>query len=293
MAFEMVHTQTGDGVRLDGSMRTSESGGSQLDVDCAIFHHGVGGSFYGTRFYDVLEASLVAQGCSVIRTNNRGHDLIYNSPKGRLGAAYENVDDCRLDWQAWLDFAKQQGYQRILLGGHSLGAVKTIYFLANGGDPAVKYAAAFSPPRFSYQHYAGKQGGDGFAAFFANAKKLVDDGKPQTLIDVEIPTHVVLTAATYVDKYGPADRYDIVKHLPNVQVPILVTIGTVEDNGLASPEYFAFAGLTERLQELAKDTPRLTVASVEGANHVYTDKAEALWDTTLGWMQQATVSAPR
>ncbi len=72
-----------------------------------------------------------------------------------------------------------------------------------------------------------------------------------------------------------------------------MTIGTVEDNGLASPEYFAFAGLTERLQELAKDTPRLTVASVEGANHVYTDKAEALWDTTLGWMQQATVSAPR
>ena len=53
---------------------------------------------------------LVEGGCSVLRVNNRGHDPIsmaaYNSAgRSPLGAAYEMVDDCRQDWDAWIGFA--------------------------------------------------------------------------------------------------------------------------------------------------------------------------------------------
>ncbi len=46
-----------------------------------------------------------------------------------------------------------------------------------------------------------------------------------TLVAVGIPTFLLLTARTFVDKYGPDERYDILKHLPNVSVPLLVTTG--------------------------------------------------------------------
>lgn len=53
--------------------------------------------------------------------NNRGHDTIYGADvKGEIkpqGAAYEIVDDCRYDWDAWIGFAAAQGFSRIGVWG--------------------------------------------------------------------------------------------------------------------------------------------------------------------------------
>ena len=134
MSIDLVQVRTNDDVRLDGVLTLPESSSvPALGFDAAILHHGVGGNFYGPSFWPTMTNGLVAKGCAVLRVNNRGHDLMYNSPKGRLGAAYEAVDDCRHDWRAWLDFLESRGYRRIALWGHSLGAVKTIHYLAAEG----------------------------------------------------------------------------------------------------------------------------------------------------------------
>ena len=286
MALELVSIQTDDGLQLDGSFRTTGStGASRLAVDCAILHHGAGLSFYATRFYEVLERSLVNEGCAVVRANNRGHDLIYNGPKGRLGTAYENLDDCRLDWRAWIDFAEQQGFRRILVVGHSLGAVKTIYYLATEEDTRVPCAIAVSPPRFCFENFKSRDGGERFVQFYERAKGLVDAGDPEALIDVDIPTQLIITAHNYVDKYGPADRYDIVKHLPSVRVPILVTIASQEDIGVASPR-FPFKGLTRVVEQMAQELPQLSFELVQGADHYYTDRADDLSSAANNWLKR-------
>jgi pimeloyl-ACP methyl ester carboxylesterase len=285
MNVELVRTVAADGVRLAGMLRQPAVGGaSRLPVDVVIMHHGVGGNFYNEYFQDQMADALLERGCAVLRVNNRGHDLAYNSPAGRLGAAFEVVNDCRHDWTAWIDLAEARGYQRIGLWGHSLGAVKTIYFLATQGDPRVARAIASSPPRFSYSAYLARPDRAAFLADYERARQMLDQGAPNDLLAVDIPTSVVLAARTYVDKYGPEERYDILKHLPNVAVPLLVTIGGEEGARPDSADRFPFGGLADQVVALAGRVPTLTFALIPGADHFYTGQTEALWAAVERWL---------
>ena len=65
----------------------------------------------------------------------RGRDPIayFATPGGstRVGAAYEMVSDCQSDIATWVDLLKKQGYRRLGLIGHSLGAVKAAFYACN------------------------------------------------------------------------------------------------------------------------------------------------------------------
>jgi pimeloyl-ACP methyl ester carboxylesterase len=294
MNVELVRTAAADGVRLVGTLRQPAAGSAaRLPVDVVIMHHGVGGNFYNEHFQDVMGDALLERGCAVLRVNNRGHDLAYNSPAGRLGAAFEVVDDCRHDWTAWIDLAAARGYRRIGLWGHSLGAVKTIYFLATQGDARVVRAVASSPPRFSYSAYAARPDRAAFLADYERARQMLDQGAPDDLLAVDIPTSVVLAARTYVDKYGPDERYDIVRHLPGVSIPLLVTIGGEEGARPDSPDRFPFGGLAEQVAALADRQSNLTFELIPGADHFYTGTTDALWAAVERWLESAAADVAR
>ena len=161
MLVDLVHTHTSDNLRLDGFLRrpASTTGSSRFGIDVAICFHGVTGNFYQAGVFDEATDRLVDGGCAVLRVNNRGHDPISmaaynNAGRSPLGAAYEMVDDCRYDWDAWIGFAVEQGFQSIGVWGHSLGAVKSIYYMAKERDPRVRCLIAASPPRFSYRLFS-------------------------------------------------------------------------------------------------------------------------------------------
>ena len=290
MNVELVRVVTADGVRLEGTLRRAESPETRaLPVDVMIFHHGVGGNFYNQTFFEPMSDAFLALGCDVLRVNNRGHDLAFNSPMGRLGAAFENVDDCRHDWTAWLDFADARGYGQIGVWGQSLGAVKTIYFLSTQGlsvqgDARIARAITTSPPRFSHSAYRARPDGAAFLTYYDRAQQLVESGDPDSLFAANIPTSLIATARTYVDKYGPAERYDIVKHLPNVKTPLLVTIGGEEGIYGGRPDRFAFGGLAEKVAALASDLPNVTFELIPGADHAYTNRTEQLWAAVERWL---------
>jgi pimeloyl-ACP methyl ester carboxylesterase len=285
MNVELVRVVTADGVRLEGTLRVPEAPETgRLPVDIVIFHHGVGGNFYNQTFFEPMSDAFLDLGCAVLRANNRGHDLAFNSPAGRLGAAFETVDDCRHDWTAWTDFAEARGFRQIGLWGQSLGAVKTIYFLAVQGDERIARAITTSPPRFSHSAYKGREDGAAFIAYYDQAQKSMDDGQPNSLFAADLPTSLIATARTYVDKYGPAERYDVLKHLPNVKTPLLLTIGGEEGIYQDRPDRFAFGGLAEQVSALASDLPNVTFELIEGADHAYTGRTDQLWTAVERWL---------
>jgi pimeloyl-ACP methyl ester carboxylesterase len=285
---ELVRVVTVDGVRLEGALRLPESPDtSPLPVDLMIFHHGVGGNFYNPSFFEAMSDFFLDLGCAVLRVNNRGHDLAYNSPAGRLGAAFETVDDCRHDWTAWLDFAESRGYRQIGVWGQSLGAVKTTYFLSVQGDDRIARAITTSPPRFSYSLYRTRQHHEVFEEQLGRAQRAIEEGQPLQMLAFDIPTSLLITAATYVDKYGPAERYDILTHLPNVRTPLLVTIGGEEGVRPDGPDAFPFGGLAESVAALAKDLPNVTFELVPGADHAYTNRTDELWAVVERWLVPA------
>jgi pimeloyl-ACP methyl ester carboxylesterase len=285
MNVELVNVETADGIRLDGALRTPGVGvDPRLGLDMVICHHGVGDNFYNRSFFDDLGALLLADGCAVLRVNSRGHDLVFRTPRGKLGAEYEVVDDSRLDWRAWLDFAASSGYQRLGLWGHSLGAVKTIYYQSVERDPRVVCAIASSPPRFAHDAYAASEDGPRFTADMARAQQLVQAGQPEAIVEAVVPLVTTFSARTYVDKYGPDGRYDIFAHLPAASAPLLVTLGELEIGGLA------FRDLAARGPALHAASPRVSYQLIAGADHSYTDRVPDLWRAVRGWLSEVGLS---
>ncbi len=292
MSTELVNVRASDGVRLDGVWRTPEaSSGNGLPVDVMLLHHGVGGNFYGSGPFESFVPKLLENGCATVRVNNRGHDAVSNAVRDgqrtRFGAAYEIIDDCRQDWNAWLDFAQEQGYERIGVWGHSLGAVKSIYHAAVEHDQRVTCVIAGSPPRFSYSFYSNvgawsteEEAGKRYNETCALAQSYVDKGDAEQLIQVEFPVPLLVSAGTYVDKYGPAEQYDVVKRIPEVTAPLFCIVGSAEPL-----EQFPFWGLPEELQRLDGEVENFTFAYIEGANHAYSEHRQEVWDVTESWLR--------
>lgn len=290
MQLELVSVKTSDGVRLDGTLARPAAGTtSPFGVDAVILHHGFSANFYGPGFFGEMQEALANAGVAALRVNNRGHDLVYNSAIGRLGSSFETMEDCRLDWQAWLDFATELGYRSIVVWGHSLGAVKTAYVMATESDTRVAGAIVSSPPRFSHSYVASMERGDAWLKAAADAQALVDAGRGQELMAVTEPLNTLMAPATIADKYGPAERYNVLDLLPRSGVPVLVTLGGDEGTGPEKADWTAFGHLDAQLTELASKHPHVEYHNVPGANHQYFGKTEELWAVARGWLLQLPV----
>jgi dipeptidyl aminopeptidase/acylaminoacyl peptidase len=288
MQVDLVNVTTQDGVRLDGIWRKPEiENESKLGVDVVLLMHGVGGNFYGAGMFEDYSDTLLERGCAVLRVNNRGHDPISRVTVGeepkRFGGAYEVIDECRADWKAWVDFAISKGYKQIALWGHSLGATKSIYYMAQEHDSRVKCVVAGSPPRFSYTAFSKMAEGKEFEEMAAYTQKLIDDGQPDYLVDSLNPYPVLVTAEVWVQKYGPEEKYNILKHIPNVRVPLLVLIGTQEEIDLMT-----FRGSRQEIEQLEGELGNLEFESIPGADHSYTlnNSREYVWKLVSSWLEK-------
>lgn len=286
MLVDLVQTTTADGIRLDGMLQTPTTGQAALPLDGVCLVHGTGGNFYSSTLFDAFSERFLALGCAVLRINTRGHDGISTATTARggrrLGAAYEVVDDCRHDIAAWLEWLRQRVGPRAGLVGHSLGAVKCLYALAQ--DPTLPAAGvvAVSPPRLSYSWFCSTAKAEEFLQTYHQAQQQIDRGRPDALLDAKFPLPFVITAAGYVEKYGPDERYNYLRLLPVVKCPTLVTLGSIEVRDNA-----AFQAAPEALQERSAKQANLQTASIEGADHFYSGVRAQVVAAAETWLRSA------
>jgi pimeloyl-ACP methyl ester carboxylesterase len=299
MHVELVRTTTRDGLRLDGAL--VEGVGSLCRNDAqlqskdfarqrlptpsaAVLLHGVAGNFYTSSTFDVVIPKLLELGLDVLSVNTRGHDSVFGSMAGnvrrRLGAAYETVDDCRLDIGAWIEFLASRGHASVVLVGHSLGAIKAVYAQAHEKWPHVAAVIAASPPRLSYSAFMNSAESSVFWESMSTAERMVAEGRGDDLFTGKFPFPLLITAAGYIDKYGPAERYNILRFAAELPCPALFTYGSKELTGGG----IAFADLPEALMGLPSADGR-QVAVIEGADHVYTGVSDELAATVLEWLR--------
>jgi pimeloyl-ACP methyl ester carboxylesterase len=285
MLLDLVQTTTRDGIRLDGSFQSPGAlGSASLSLDSVCLVHGTGSNFYSSTLFDSLAARFLELGCAVLRINTRGHDLMSNAatPKGsrRLGAAYELVDECRHDLVAWIEWLQQRAGPRIGLVGHSLGAVKCLYALAQDNRLPIRCLAALSPPRLSYSWFCANSEGPQFLESYARAERYLEEGQPAALLEVKVPLSYAISAAGYVDKYGPDERYNYLSLLPGVPCPLLLTLGSIE-----MENHMPFRGIPEALASLGNLKGRLTVQTIAGADHFYSGVRADLVACVETWMR--------
>ncbi len=289
MLVELVRTKTSDGLRLDGSLALPAAKQTEPPVaDAAILLHGVGGSFFGGAMFDPLSDRLLELGIAAVRVNTRGHGSINMIPSDggatRGGAAFEVVDQCRYDINAWCDFLVGRGMSRVVLVGHSLGAIKAVYSAAQAPHPNVVAVIAASPPRLSHSSFQVGPRSHDFFESLATAKQLVKEGRPEQLITATFPFPLLISAASYVDKYGD-ERYNILKFVSQLACPALFTYGSIEleQGGIA------FAGLPDAILQAvsgAEEAGRFKpdIMTIADADHFYTGKYDELAGVVAKWL---------
>jgi pimeloyl-ACP methyl ester carboxylesterase len=280
---DLVKATTRDGVQLDGMFQAASSPAA-LGLDAVCFVHGTGGNFYSSTLFSELAQYFLSQGCGVLRVNTRGHDGISTAVTAcggrRLGAAYETVDDCRHDVAAWLEWLRQHAGPRSALLGHSLGAVKAIYAVTQQPTLAPGRLLALSPPRLSYRTFCTGAQRTQFLDCYERAEQAVERGQPATLLEVQVPLPMAITAAGYLEKYGPAERYNFVPLLSGLTCPTWITLG-----GNEVQSNMAFQGLPEDLQLVSAQRQSVQVAVIPEADHFYTGVRTALVDRIDRWLR--------
>ena len=284
MHVELVRTLTPDGMRLDGALLAGDEI-SRRPVDAALCLHGVGANFYTSSALEAISPAMRQLGIAVLLANTRGHDSLYTASvamgRRRQGAAVEIVDECRLDVAGWCKFLGERGLEKILLMGHSLGAIKAVYSQAHEPIGSVVGLIAASPPRLSCQAFKNSLESASFFDSLATAEQLVKSGREDELFVAKFPFPLLISATSYIDKYGPAERYNILDFAANVAVPALFTYGSkeLESGGIA------FASLPEALAKLPEKRGAIEVQVIAGADHNYTGCGESLAAAMSKWIQ--------
>ncbi len=103
---------------------------------CVIFIHGMCQTIIDNYFTTVWGNILSKNNIGFLYEHNRGHsienDIIMKDGSfKRYGCMYEIFEDCIYDIDLAINKAKELGYKRFILMGHSYGCNKLIYYYYN------------------------------------------------------------------------------------------------------------------------------------------------------------------
>lgn len=117
---------------------------------------GIHGNFYSNPFYYNIGDTLNSANYDFIyaQTNDAFGQIetfnVNTKEKEIIGSWNERFSYIDEDIDAYLTWACKEGYEHIILAGHSLGANKVIYYLSNNHDPRVEHFFLLSPANLTY-----------------------------------------------------------------------------------------------------------------------------------------------
>jgi alpha-beta hydrolase superfamily lysophospholipase len=134
---QLVYVRTQDDILDSGVIFTAPKDSAKPVA--VILIHGWGVNFYEPT-YVATGRALAERGYTSIAGNTRMHDLgnveAWRGDKRVRGGGYWGVTSEEVrDLAAWIDFAEERGFKRVVLVGHSAGAAAVRIYAAGKQDP--------------------------------------------------------------------------------------------------------------------------------------------------------------
>lgn len=176
---DLVTIVTNDGWELDSVLYTPDSGAPS---DTLLLHvHGKGATMLDApaRWLPDMLPQF-----SHYAFNMRNHALAYNTHRPDVpvaGGMYESLEEGKADLEAAIEFAKSEGFTRIVVCAHSSGGYYAGVFLPH--DSAVVGRVLLSPlmdNKFAFEWWYPEPGQ--LEDALASARQLVAEGRPDELI---------------------------------------------------------------------------------------------------------------
>ena len=260
---ELVYAQSEDGILLDGAViRPTRASAGSVSI---VWIHGMASRFSAPTTVHIGR-EVARCGYAFVTGNNRGHDFgaMVREASGKSvlrGGGWELFGEAPRDVAGWIDFAMDRGSRGVVLVGHSLGAMKATFYLAERSDPRVLALIAASPGVKAGRVYRD-------ADVVALAERMVSEGQGADLLPWGIsPYHATtISAASYVSRLrANIDTFGLDTPDPaiaRVHCPVLAFFGT-EERQVGTEDDLAV------IRRNAKRARRIDTFMVKGADHDY------------------------
>jgi len=184
------------------------------------------------------------------------------------------------DVETWVLKAKELGYKKIILAGHSLGSNKIINYLGNTKDDYVDYFIVSCP--IDIMHWWEVM--PNIDSCFAMAKKWVEEGHGDDILPFLFGGFSPMTANTVLGFYNAENLKNCpvlskkgeTKSLYNIKSNGTFLIGSKDSVTGDSPKAFM-----EQLNQWTKNPELNQVIEVEGASHIFYGKHDIYAQTVL------------
>ena len=279
MLVDLISVVNREGLTLDGAFYAPAAGGPEPGpVDAMLLIHGSRGNFCDPATKSMAE-DLSARGIACLALNTNAHDTIWYHPPsdGYKGNAFEILENTMSDLRAGIDHLEQRGYGNTGLLGHSMGAVRVAYYAATQDDPRVTAVVPVSPVRLSYSYYMESADADEFRANAEAAQRFIERGEPEGLLRVSFPIPQYYSAASYLDKHGPSEKYNLINLADRIRVPILALNGSRET-------HTRLKDMAQDLARAAVNSPRASAIMVEEGEHSLVNRTAEASAAVLQWL---------
>ena len=284
MLVDLISVVNREGLTLDGAFYAPAAGVQYPGpVDAMLLIHGSRGNFCDPAT-KAMAQDLSAAGIACLALNTNAHDTLWYNPPGDnyKGNAFEILENTMSDLRAGIDHLEQRGYRAVGLLGHSMGAVRVAYYAATQDDPRVAAVVPVSPVRLSYSHYLESVDAAEFRANMETAQRLMDAGNPDGVFRVNFPIPQFFSAASYLDKHGPFEKYNLLNLADRIRTPLLALNGSRETH--------------TRLKDMAQDLARAAVNSpaaaaimVDEGEHSLVNRTPEASAAVLQWLAALTL----
>ncbi|MBQ7140152.1 MAG: alpha/beta hydrolase [Bacilli bacterium] len=255
---------------------------------CVIFIHGMCQTIIDNYFSTVWGNILSNNNIGFLYEHNRGYSiendiLMKDNSYKRCGCMYEIFEDSIYDIDLAINKAKELGYKRFILLGHSYGCNKVIYYYYKK-HPNILGIILASAPDMIGSHLS-NQSGD-YKELLEEAKENINNNEPTKLLHKMIEDYMYMSSQTYYNWYNENSELNNLPIISNpkkwkqfeaIDVPILTFSGSKEE------DYYLHLDL---LKEKAKSCKNFEYKYIDNTNHFYNNKEIAIGNLILSWIKK-------
>lgn len=254
---------------------------------CIICIHGMCGTIIDNYFATVWGKLLAKNDIGFIYEHNRGHSIendivMKDGSFKRCGCMYEIFEDCIYDIDLAIQTAKEKGYKRIILLGHSLGCNKVIYYYYKK-HPNILGIILASAPDMIGSHLLIEPD---YEELLKEAKENIEKNQPTKLLHKMIEDYMYMSSQTYYNwfhKNSNLNNLPIISNpknwnqLETIDVPILTFSGSKDE------DYYLHLDL---LKEKATNCKNFEYQIIENTGHTYQEKELETGTLILNWINK-------
>jgi pimeloyl-ACP methyl ester carboxylesterase len=289
MKGNIVRVTAEDGLMLQGFV-----GGGEPTPMAVVHIHGSYGNFFENFFLDNMAEAFESMGMTFASIGTRGRDY-YADYKIKRDEKYESVriggigevfQESQRDIAAWLSFLRDRGTSHFILQGHSLGAMKAVFYAKLHPKDAAGLVLISPADTFGRRRMSTKGRLESFVAV-ARALAAVD---PAAMMPSGA-YYEAITAANYLGLYGQPEETAMFDYsnpalmreagLGDLDCPVLATFAT-EGEAVVHPLPDCIAALRSAMRH----PERLSTEIIEGANHSYHFRERELTVAITGWLER-------